>query len=699
MASGAAEGGKLGKGAALAATAAKTAKDVSKSAAMIASGNVVAGSLGLLKNPVVRKVIAGAVVVGLFAGFLVVSMVVSSVTGAITGARGGGLEEQSRDAVTEAMGDSQVVDHLDAIQEIGTATGVDWQMLAAIATRSRPGEDLEANVFGLVDPPLSEDELADPAASAHFTAQALTDAVAAVSGKSVSEVSMMRGIVADDARPGEAAVALPATDNIDDVWKVDQELAENAEMVRDVWIDALRHEAAHLELSAFAAATVFERAQAWMLGEANPVNPDACSVVAPSVQVPLGEAQEANARTIIDTALADGGDPRDAVIAIMVAMDETEPGPRNLASRAMPESMNYPHDAVAAGDHDSVGLFQQRTSTGWGSIGEIMDPVKSTQAFLGIAEHTNNPGLRSANLSLAGTNIPGGGRVRVNETDDSRFTTFWPWVVAQAVQRSYATGNHGDQIGSNYREFFEDAVAIVSDMTGAQIVIEEDPSDPQGAFMRLTGEMCFPGSGNLEINSDFSAQFTELSSLGGTDRRVLQRLSPTGRAHAPEWNARIVPVDPELIRSNNPRCPALIHVDALPHIEAWARAFRDHFGHPMRVAGCMSTFRTAAQQASIENSPLAAAQGLSFHEWGLAIDFSGFPFPFGASASNPNWHSALYAWLADTGPSFGFVHPCSMRPVVPPGSWRSPISYWHFEFAGDAAVTQNCAWRAPGSRF
>ena len=35
------------------------------------------------------------------------------------------------------------------------------------------------------------------------------------------------------------------------------------------------------------------------------------------------------------------------------------------------------------GDHDSVGLFQQRTSQGWGTIAQIMDPKYSARAFFG----------------------------------------------------------------------------------------------------------------------------------------------------------------------------------------------------------------------------------------------------------------------------------------------------------------------------
>ena len=45
------------------------------------------------------------------------------------------------------------------------------------------------------------------------------------------------------------------------------------------------------------------------------------------------------------------------------------------------------------GDRDSQGLFQQRPSQGWGSLGEITDPAKASKAFYGVANHTNNPGL------------------------------------------------------------------------------------------------------------------------------------------------------------------------------------------------------------------------------------------------------------------------------------------------------------------
>ena len=48
---------------------------------------------------------------------------------------------------------------------------------------------------------------------------------------------------------------------------------------------------------------------------------------------------------------------------------------------------------VDYGDRDSLGLFQQRPSQGWGTDAQIQDPVLASKAFYGVATHTSNPGL------------------------------------------------------------------------------------------------------------------------------------------------------------------------------------------------------------------------------------------------------------------------------------------------------------------
>ena len=44
-------------------------------------------------------------------------------------------------------------------------------------------------------------------------------------------------------------------------------------------------------------------------------------------------------------------------------------------------------------DHDSGGLFQQRPSMGWGSYDEVRHKKRAIDAFLGLGDHSEAPGL------------------------------------------------------------------------------------------------------------------------------------------------------------------------------------------------------------------------------------------------------------------------------------------------------------------
>lgn len=73
--------------------------------------------------------------------------------------------------------------------------------------------------------------------------------------------------------------------------------------------------------------------------------------------------QSANASTMSLLAVQRGLPPRAASIAIATAIQESKL-----------QNINY-------GDADSLGLFQQRPSQGWGSEEEILDPVYASNAF------------------------------------------------------------------------------------------------------------------------------------------------------------------------------------------------------------------------------------------------------------------------------------------------------------------------------
>ncbi|MFF3006722.1 C40 family peptidase [Kitasatospora sp. NPDC057940] len=77
---------------------------------------------------------------------------------------------------------------------------------------------------------------------------------------------------------------------------------------------------------------------------------------APSVQIP-------NAKTIVATGIAMKVPARGQTIALATALQES--GLRNLSS----------------GDRDSLGLFQQRPSQGWGTAVQIQDPVYASTSF------------------------------------------------------------------------------------------------------------------------------------------------------------------------------------------------------------------------------------------------------------------------------------------------------------------------------
>ena len=69
-----------------------------------------------------------------------------------------------------------------------------------------------------------------------------------------------------------------------------------------------------------------------------------------------------------------------AKIGIATALVESGDPMKMWANRAVPESLNYRHDAIGS-DYDSVGLFQQRDNGAWGTVKERMTPYDSAGMF------------------------------------------------------------------------------------------------------------------------------------------------------------------------------------------------------------------------------------------------------------------------------------------------------------------------------
>lgn len=98
---------------------------------------------------------------------------------------------------------------------------------------------------------------------------------------------------------------------------------------------------------------------------------------------PLNDERRANAQIIIQVGRELGVSDYGIVIALATAMQESSL--RNI---------NW-------GDRDSLGLYQQRPSSGWGTAEQIMDPAHSTRLFFGGPSNPNKGKTRGL-LDIAG---------------------------------------------------------------------------------------------------------------------------------------------------------------------------------------------------------------------------------------------------------------------------------------------------------
>jgi hypothetical protein len=102
---------------------------------------------------------------------------------------------------------------------------------------------------------------------------------------------------------------------------------------------------------------------------------------APALPVPvagLSQTQMNNAAAIVAAGKALGLPKRAYVLAVACALQESNL--LNLASDVLPESYQYTNEGSGS-DHDSVGLFQQRPSSGWGAVKDLMVPDFAAKQF------------------------------------------------------------------------------------------------------------------------------------------------------------------------------------------------------------------------------------------------------------------------------------------------------------------------------
>jgi hypothetical protein len=116
----------------------------------------------------------------------------------------------------------------------------------------------------------------------------------------------------------------------------------------------------------------------------------------PGPVVGLNQAQTDNAYIIVQVGIQMGLPQRAYVVAIATALQETNL--RNLANPKVPSSLKLPHEGTGT-NYDSIGLFQQRPSMGWGTVAQLMDPAHTSARFYARLLRVN--GWQSMSVSAA----------------------------------------------------------------------------------------------------------------------------------------------------------------------------------------------------------------------------------------------------------------------------------------------------------
>lgn len=120
----------------------------------------------------------------------------------------------------------------------------------------------------------------------------------------------------------------------------------------------------------------------WLRGQDRPPAVERCAALLGGTSWYLDPEQAANAALLGGIAEQRALPARAVTIAVATALQESKL--RN----------------IAYGDRDSLGLFQQRPSQGWGTVAEVQDPVHATNAFydalVGLSGYQDMPITQAA---------------------------------------------------------------------------------------------------------------------------------------------------------------------------------------------------------------------------------------------------------------------------------------------------------------
>lgn len=297
-----------------------------------------------------------------------------------------------------------------------------------------------------------------------------------------------------------------------------------------------------------------------------------------------------------------------AMVAVMTAMQESSM-----------KNIDY-------GDRDSVGVFQQRTVVGWGTIEQIMDPVYSASAFFYGVRTKGIPGLLDINDWV--------------ELDKG--------AAAQAVQVS--------AFPMAYKKWEPLATDVVSNMwsSAAPIPIHpdlerSDTDDVSTGYPAAGPAVCAANSG-----ADWTAPVDgsgTIGAWGGYDNGLI----PTSVLVSPTWAPN-----------------QHLHPSAAAALEELNEAYKTKFGSNISIT---DSYRTLGGQVTIRASwcargacHMAATPGKSNHGWALALDLGG---------GINSWRTPQQTWMYQHAREYGWVNPDWAQPG------KGQEEPWHYEYMGE----------------
>lgn len=333
-----------------------------------AAGAVVGAAKGALGSRRGRRVLAASIAFPV-AALLVVALVFTQMLSAVLGGVGTSANQASAGVVTAAGVDGV---HLSAFERAAADHGLPWQVLAAVYVTQRATAPV-TDIYDLNDtaelPAADRDDLA---AATGWVAATLSSALGATPGWD-PDVDIVGG--ASVRKSGQ--VEWP--DPTQKTRAVSAYLAALSSMpfngASESW-----------------ASRVMDTAIAWRLGVPANILGGANLVCAPSGDAADFTATTTEGTTVTvttrmlthaalivnvgrDLSVSDKG----LTVSLMVALQESML--QTYANVNVPESLNYPHEAVGS-DNDSVNIFQQRPA--WGpDVASLMDEEFAARAFFG----------------------------------------------------------------------------------------------------------------------------------------------------------------------------------------------------------------------------------------------------------------------------------------------------------------------------